>query len=165
MSERISIGDIEAFGDVLDLIGEQSDEFDLDHAAALHVALKTMEGKVASTRGLLEQQLRKLQDGTAVSKTSDGLKVTTSPVKKKRPDHSKIRARVIRRSLVDENGERLALPEDAVEQAVEIVYALFVSPSDPPKTKGLARIGMTLDEATLEEITGHKTEVVLDDGK
>lgn len=165
MSERISLGDIEAFSDVLDLIAEQSDEFDIDHAAALHVALKKMETKVASTRGLIETQLRKLQDGAKVSKTSDGLKVTTSPIKKKRPDHSKIRAKVIRRSLLDDNGERLALPEDAVEQAVEFVYALFVAPSTEPKTEGLARIGMTKAEATLEEITGHKTEVMVDDGK
>lgn len=159
MSDRISLGDIQAFESVLDIIGEQSDDYDLDHAAALIDALGTMKRKLDETVGLLKTQVRKSLDGQTAATTADGLKVKSSPNRKKRPDHDRIRHLVVQRSLRDENGERLALPQAAAEQAVDIMYDLFVAPASEPKADGLTRLGVKKADVTTEEITSYNVEV------
>ena len=84
MSERITIGDIEAFLDVLALISEQSDDFDLAHTTAVHRALAGAKAKIDETMSLLDTRLRQLADGaTTLASTEGTVKVmpfTVAPV-------------------------------------------------------------------------------------
>ncbi len=159
MSERITIGDIEAFLDVLALIGEQSDEFDVAHTTALHVALAGTKAKLEETMSLLQTRLRVLADGASTLASTEGT-VKVKPNVKHRPDHDKIRSLIVRRSLFDDDGERLALPEDVAERAVKFTYALFVAPKAEPKKDGLAMLGVSKEDVTTEERIGTKVEVI-----
>ncbi len=158
MSERVTTGDIAAFEDVLDLIIEQSDDFDLEHAAELKALLAGTTAKIAVVQSMLDTQLRKLMDGASRVITS-GRAVEIERQTKKRPDWDKIRAKVIARSLVDDEGERWALPEDAVRETIEIMRALYVAPKTEPKTGGLKMLHCTLDDVSVEEHVGDKVVV------
>lgn len=158
MSERVTVGDIAAFEDVLNLIIEQSDEFDIDHAAELKALLTGTTAKIAEVQSMLDTQIRKLMDGATRVITS-GRAVEIEPEVKRRPDWSKIRSRVISRALRDEDGERYAIIEDAVESAVDLMYGLYVSPSTKPKATGVKAIGCSMDDVTTEEKTGDKVVV------
>ncbi len=159
MSERITIGDIEAFLDVLALISEQSDDFDLAHTTAVHRALAGAKAKIDETMSLLDTRLRQLADGATTLASTEGT-VKVKPNVKYRPDHDKIRSLIVRRSLFDDDGERLALPEDVAERAVKFTYALFVAPKAEPKKDGLAMLGVSKEDVTTEERIGTKVEVI-----
>lgn len=159
MSERISIGDIEAFNDVLNLMSEQSDEFDLEHATALRSALEATKKHLDETRGLIDARITQLMDGATTREIEGGPKVKVKPTTKWRPNHSKIRTLIVNRSLYDEDGERLALPADVAERAIAITYALFVAPKAEPKTDGLKMLGVTKDDVCDEETIGSKVQV------
>ena len=159
MTDRISLGDIEAFNDVLDLMSEQSDQFDLEHATAMRGALLAAKKHLDETVGLIEAQIRTLMDGAGTREIEGGPKVKVKPTKKWRPNHSKIRTLIVNRSLYDEDGERLALPADVAERAVQLTYALFVAPKAEPKTDGLKMLGVTKEDVCDEETIGSKVEV------
>ena len=107
---------------------------------------------------MLDTQLRRLMDG-ATRVVASSRAVEIEPQIKKRPDWGKIRSRVIARSLCDEDGERYAIIEDAVETAVDLMMELYVSPSTTPKVGGVKRLGCSMDDLTVEEKTGDKVVV------
>jgi hypothetical protein len=159
VTTQITTGDIAAFCDVLDLMSEQSDSLSLEDASQLRLELEAVKAKIAETIGLLDTQMKKSMDGQAVQSTPTTT-VRVVPNLKKRPDHGKIRRLIISRAMVDEDGSRLALMEDAVEAAVDITYQLFVAPSDKPKTTPLKDIfKLWPDDVSTEEKIGETIEV------
>lgn len=159
MAELITQGDVEAFVDVLAIITEQSDEYSLEAALTLKDELEAVIKSAKETCSLLETQIRKLLDGTTTTVVGTK-KVALKPNPPKwEPNHGKIRKLVVSRSLVDEEGERVALPQEAAEQAVEIMYQMFVSPSDMPKAGALKALRIFQEDVADKKDTGSKLVV------
>jgi len=156
MADQITQGDVEAFVDVLTLITEQSDEYSLEAAITLKTELEAVIKAAKETCSLLETQIRKQLDGatTAVVGTKKATLKPNAP--KWEPNHGKIRKLVVSRSLVDEDGERVALPQEAAEQAVEIMYQMFVAPSDMPKAGALKALRIFQEDVADKKDTGDK---------
>ena len=159
MADLITQGDVEAFVDVLAIITEQSDEYSLEAALTLKTELEAVIKAAKETCSLLETQIRKLLDGT--TKTVVGTKtVALKPNPPKwEPNHGKIRKLVVSRACVDEEGERVALPQEAAEQAVEIMYQMFVAPSDMPKAGALKAMRIFQSDVADQKDTGDKLVV------
>jgi hypothetical protein len=159
MAEQITQGDVEAFADVLTTITEQSDEYTLEAALQLKAELEAVGKTIRETTSLLETQIRRLMDGS--TKQVVGTKtVTLKPnAPKWEPNHGKIRKLVVSRSIIDDEGERVALPQEAAEQAVELMYQMFVAPSDMPKAGALKALRIFQEDVADKKDTGDKLVV------
>ncbi len=152
MPSDIRPADIEAIGDVLAIINEQSDSLEIEEAVDLLRAVQELGSRCRTTIGLLSQQLVQVLesprtfDGTLYEVVNDG---------QWRPDHSSIKGAVKRAAAVNEDGE-FRDPADAAEEAMELMYALFVSPATFPKTGGIERLGKKKSEVGRFEEKGRK---------
>jgi hypothetical protein len=143
--DMITLGDIEAMYDVLDQLGEQSDQIAPEDAIKLRAALTMLKRKAEVTLGLLQ---------TAVVKATE-----EQPAGKWRPNQSKIKSRVVTMSSFNPiTGETFDNVHAAAERAVDLMYALFVAPKDMPKKSGLEQLHLVNDDVADWERTG--TEIV-----
>ena len=149
--------DIEAFNDVLNLMSEQSDEFDSNTPPPCGLR----SGDEEAPR---DPRVDRRQDHTADGRRHDpgdrgraegegeaDDEVAAEPLEDPHVDREPV--------LYDEDGRRLALPADVAERAVAITYALFVAPKAEPKTDGLKLLGVSKDDVCDEETIGSKVQV------
>ena len=151
---QITVADIDAMCDVLNDLAEVSDELTLEDAMALKAALGRAKTKIDEAIGLLRTQaITVLDDTPEHSAVVGSTKVTAVPTGKWRPDQAKIRRTVAGKAAYNGNGEPRP-PFDAAEEAVRIMYRLFVSPQTFPKTGGLEELGFKKSDVGEFERTG-----------
>jgi hypothetical protein len=105
MSQAVGIADLEAVGDVLDWVCEQSDSMSIETAIAMRDALDALGKKVAMAKSLCETQAKKMLDGQPI-KIGDTIYVEKD-TGKWRPNQPRIRNVIVTRAIYDENGERI----------------------------------------------------------
>lgn len=152
---EITPADILAAGDVVDQLTEASDQLSLERAAPLRDALNVVKKKVADCISMVEtRMLATVEKGAqTIGSTTFSRKVET----KWRPDQEMIRRQVVKQAAWDHNGE--ALPAvDAAANAVNLMYQLFVSPSQMPKAEGLTSLRLFKSDVAVEVVTGAHIE-------
>lgn len=157
MSE-ITIADLRAVGDVADALAEQSDGLSAEQSVQLLTAAREAKAKLQAAIDMLEAQaLTTIEQPILVGKTA----WTKKPEFKRRPNWVLIRSTVIDQASApsQETGE-FPHPRDAAEAAVSMMAALYVSPSTSPKTGGVKALGLSLEDATVEEHTGFALKAV-----
>lgn len=154
----VGIADLEAVGDVLDWLTEQSDTMTAETAIHMAAALDALGKKVAMAKSLCETQAKKLLDGQPI-KVGDTLYVEKS-TGKWRPNQDRIRSVIVSRSLYDQNGEKVTEPEHAARRALAIAYEMFVSPSQMPKVGAMKSLGISNEDVADWEKTGSELKAV-----
>ena len=153
----VTLADIEAIGDVVTWVAEQSEDMGLAAAIEMAEALAQLSTLIGKTKSLCEARAKKLMDGQP-QKIGDKVYIEKA-TGKWRPDQSKIRRRVAVMSSCDENGEMLP-SRDAAEKAVDLMYALFVSPLTMPKQGGMKQLGLEAKDVAEWERTGSELKVI-----
>lgn len=155
---EVTLADLQAVGDVVDWLAEQSDSLTAETAIVMAGALDALAKKVAMAKALCETQAKKLLDGQPV-KVGDTVYVEKA-TGKWRPNQNRIRSVIVSRSLYDQNGEKVDEPAHAVERAVTIMYEMFVSPSQMPKVGAMKSLGIANDDVADWEKTGSELKAV-----
>jgi len=153
----IIIGDITAIEDVINELAEQTEQMSVEENLRMCDALDALSKKIATTRSLCETAAKKLMDGQPAQ--VDNKVYVEKTTGKWRPDQNKIRRHVATRSVCDANGEMMS-PHDAAQRAVDLMYALFVSPSQMPKQAGMKQLGLDAPDVAEWERTGSTLKVV-----
>lgn len=154
--------DIAAMADVLDGMAEDTDSLSVEAAVALRESVIELRRRAATLLGLIDTQLVSVLESP---REFNGIRYSIVNDGKWRPMHSKIKAAVKRDAVAidTETGEMRSAAE-AVDHAVETMYALFVSPSTFPKTGGLDDLSLDKGDVGRFEVSGRKvsTEEVRD---
>lgn len=151
----LTVADLEAMGDVLDQIGEASDSMTVEQAVAFREAIGALIKKARLALDLCEMQLV----GTLESPRQFGNVLYEVGNKGKwRPNHGTIKGTVKRHSVANEDGE-MRDAVDAVDAAIELMYALFVAPSTFPKQGALDRLGLDKPDVGAWKDEGKKVKV------
>jgi hypothetical protein len=154
-TRTVTAADILAAVDILDDVGESSDSLTVEDAVVLLQAVEEVMAAARRVVGLLNTQLvatleSPRQFGNRVYEVvNDG---------KWRPDHSAVKAHVKQQSVVNVHGE-LRHPAEAVERCMALLYALYVSPSQMPKTGGLEELGLDKPDVAEFDRAGRKVRV------
>lgn len=161
MTDHVGIPDIEAFGEVLRQLQDEATTgaLDLTRVADLIDALEAVRKLAGDTVAYLKSNaVTQLETGKP---RLIGTKVFASTAnRKKRPNHDAIKAKVLVRSLYDdETGLPIEEPRVAAAAAIEACYKLFVAPATAPKTEGLQYIHLSAKEATRWETIGYDLTV------
>lgn len=151
---NVTDGDLLAMLDVLEMIGEASDDLDDLFAARMRTLVAQVRTKAGDVFSLLETRLMKLADGQPIM--VDGEVFKKGDKTAYRPDWPVIRKAILATALK----EGAATATDAAVTVVDIMQDLYVSPSTKPKAGGLKKIGLNYDKAGHEEITGAELKVV-----
>jgi hypothetical protein len=149
---EINLHDIEAVGDVLDYVAEQSDSMEPDLAIQMINALNELERKLKMARSLCETQAKRTLEGKPIK--VDGKVYAERDTGKWRPSQSRIRQAIVRNALADDQGRVVKSRQAVAERAVTIMYDLFVSPSTMPKVTGLKSLGLTNEDVADWDKTG-----------
>jgi len=154
----VTTADLQAVGDVLDWVAEQTDSMTIEEAMALIDVLAEIGKKVTMAKSLCETQVKTLLDGQP-AKIGDKV-VVERQTGKWRPDQTRIKRRVVGMSGCDPSTGELRSGTQAAEAAVDLMYALFVSPSQMPKQGGLQKLGIDTADIAEWEITGSELKVI-----
>jgi hypothetical protein len=157
-TQQVTLADIEAIGDVLDWLCEQSDSMTTETAIGLAAALGDLGKKVAMAKSLCETQAKTLLDGQPI-KVGDTVYVEKD-TGKWRPNQPRIRNVIVTRAIYDENGERIADAQDVARRAVSLMYEMFVSPSQMPKAGAMKALGIKNDDVADWEKTGSELKAL-----
>lgn len=155
---HVGLADIQAVGDVLDWLCEQSDNMSIEAAVEMVAALDALAKKVSMAKSLCETQAKKLLDGQP-AKVGDKI-IVEKATGKWRPNQARIKNVVLSRSLVDDNGEREAEPDQAASRAIALMFSLYVSPSQMPKVGGLKELRLKNEDVADWERTGSELKVI-----
>jgi hypothetical protein len=155
---QVNLADIEAIGDVLDWLAEQSDSLTVEAAIALAAALGDIGKKVAMAKALCETQAKKLLDGQPI-KVGDTVYVEKD-TGKWRPNQPRIRNVIVGRSIYDDNGERIDDTTEVARRAVSLMYDMFVSPSQMPKAGAMKTLGIANADVADWEKTGSELKAL-----
>ena len=148
----VTIGDIDAIGDVLRTVQAATESMTADQAIAFSAALDGLRGVMADTKALCEAQAMRVLDGQPI-KIGDTVYVQRD-TGKWRPDQSRIRSRVVNMAVADPDTGEIVGPSVAAENAVNLMYDLFVSPNEMPKVGGLKKLRLAKDDVAEWEHTG-----------
>ena len=154
----ITTGDIAAIGDVLDDIANRTDSMSVDEAMETATLLGELSKKLAVVKSLCETQVKTLLDGQP-AKVGDKV-IVERQTGKWRPDQTRIKRRVVGMAGCDPSTGELRTGPQAAEAAVELMYALFVSPSQMPKQGGMQKLGIDTTDIAEWEITGSELKVI-----
>jgi len=146
------LSDLQAVGDVIDWVGEESDSFDAETAILVAEHLAGLARKIATVRSLCEAQARKRLDGQPI-RVGNSI-YHERQTGKWRPNQAAIRSKVVAVAVADTDTGEIREPREAARVAAELMAALYVSPSTEPKRGGLARIGAELRDVAEWERTG-----------
>lgn len=150
--EDVTIHDLAACGDVFDWLYENADSLSAEKAIEMLEAAQQLHGRLRSAIHMLETQaLKSIEQPILIGRVAYSKK----PSIKKRPEQNKIAARVCDlASQPDMDTGEVGTTYDAAVAAVEMMRALYVSPSTQPKVGGVRNIGYKMDDVTTEERTG-----------
>lgn len=137
----VGVPDIQAADDVVKQLLGETDTLGADEAIRLHVVIASLMADAKLCHELLEAQALKAMDGQPV-KVGDETWISDASGKW-RAEHSKIKQRIVEAARHDENGARIGNVLKVARNAVELTYALFVSPADFPKQRALEQIKAT----------------------
>lgn len=146
--------DLEAIGDIADWLIEASDGLPIDKTIELLEASLAATAKMKMACDMLQAQaLAIIEQPVVIGKTVWSKK----RIIKRRPNQSRIAAHVV----VDATGIDQATGEmrnsvEAAERAVNLMRALYVSPSTVPKTGGVEKLGLTMADVCENEHTGYE---------
>lgn len=154
----VTIGDLQAVGDVVDWVAEQTDSMTLEEAVTIGEALRELSTKIALAKALCETQVKTLLDGQP-ARVGDKV-IVERKTGKWRPDQSRIKRRVVGMAGCDPSTGELRTGPQAAEAAVDLMYALFVSPSQMPKQGGMQKLGIDTPDIAEWEVTGSELKVV-----
>lgn len=154
----VTTADLQAVGDVLDWVAEESDSMTIEEAMAVLETLVEVGKKLAMAKALCETQIKTLLDGQP-AKVGDKI-VVERQTGKWRPDQGRIKRRVVGMAGCDPSTGELRTGPQAAEAAVDLMYALFVSPSQMPKQGGMQKLGIDTPDIAEWEITGSELKVI-----
>lgn len=139
---------------ILEEIAEISDSLSAKDAIEGIAQLTQLQVQLGTTIALIKgQAIKTLEQPMQVGNVI----YYKDRVGKWRPDFQRIAGKVESASLCDpETGEIYDRPNDAVHRAVQLMKALYVSPSTMPKVGGLERIGSSKDDVAEFERTGYE---------
>lgn len=150
---EITVADLKAATDVLQQLVADAEGLGVTKAIPLLEALAELEAQAKAVRSeLTTRAIRGLEQPLII-----GNKVwRKSPKIKLRPDQARIGS-LVRQLVVkpDDNGE-LPPVDAAVEATINIMSAMYVSPSTEPKVTGLKLIGKTVGDVCNEESNGYE---------
>jgi hypothetical protein len=155
---HVGLADVQAVGDVLDWLCEQSDGMGIEAAVEMAAALDVLAKKVAMAKSLCETQAKKLLDGQP-ARIGDKI-IVEKATGKWRPNQSRVKGAVLARACYDENGELEEYPDNAAERAIDMMFALYVSPSQMPKAGGLKELRLKNEDVADWERTGSELKVI-----
>lgn len=162
---EITVADLEAMCQVIDEAIEASDKTDFELAMRMKNVANLLKTKVVTYIGLLETQQISLLDGQP--KQVGGSVFTTKNEGKQRPNQSKLKSLVFGFIIHDPKtgAKRSKLTiREAVDHTIELMYKLYVSPSQLPKAAGLKEMGMQLSDFCDWETTGRSlVEIKVDE--
>lgn len=148
----ITLADIEAMNAVLDDVADMADGLSAEQAIRLMDAVNAMIVRAKLAASLLETAAK---NGLEQPKTIDGVLYAKTSTGKWRPEQSRIREVVATRAAYDpQTAELLADPKVAAARAVDMMYSLFVSPSQMPKVAGLEALKLDKSDVAEWERTG-----------
>lgn len=153
MIEPISTNDIAAFDDVLGDLEGEADDMGLQRALDMHDTLEATRLKLKATMGSIYTRILNL---TKEPVRVDGGVAVSKPTGKWRPLKANIREAVVMRSAYDTNGELIANPRAAAERAIELMWAMYVSPSTIPKSGALEQMKLEKKDVMKWQQTGNE---------
>lgn len=156
MTEPISTNDIAAFRDVLGDIDNGAGEMLLQQAIDMHSTLDATRLKLKATMDLVYTRILNL---TKEPVRVDGGMAVSKPTGKWRPVKARIREAVVMRSAYDENGELIEDARAAAERAIDLMWAMYVSPSSVPKTTALEQMRLSKKDVLKWQHTGNELVV------
>lgn len=154
----VTTGDLQAVGDVVDWVAEQTDSMTLEEAVTIGEALRELTAKIALAKALCDTQVKTLLDGQP-ARVGDKI-IVERKTGKWRPDQNRIKRRVVGMAGCNPSTGELRTGPQAAEAAVDLMYALFVSPSQMPKQGGMQKLGIDTPDIAEWEITGSELKVV-----
>lgn len=135
--------DIEVVLDLLDKLGELTDDLTAEDAVMWRGIVGQVKAKAGVVFGLIDTRLLQLADGQPVVVGEQVFKKDVQQVY--RANQSRISGLVIRHACVGPDGVTRKT-KDAVEIAVGLMKMLYVADADVPKVGGLKALGVTKDD-------------------
>lgn len=158
----ITLADLKAVLDVLDDVIEHADSLDVEQALEYRAMCQQVAERAKTAAGLLQTTVMTELEGQPRQIGNKILAVKSTG--KWRPNHDKIRSKIVSRAIVDDNGEATDA-EQAADTAVRLTYELFVAPSAAPKQTGLKRLRLSNSDVCDWETTGKELiEVAVNEG-
>lgn len=154
--QQITAADIRAIGDIADAITDQIETFTIEQAVTFCDLLEDVGKRIAAARHACEAKAKALLDGQPA--TIAGKVYIEEATGKWRPQQPKIRERVAVMAAHDSSGRALSATV-AAQRAVDLMYALFVSPSQMPKQGGMKQLGLQNEDIAEWEETGSQLKV------
>lgn len=154
----VTLADLQAVGDVVDWVAEQTDSMTVEEAVTIGEALKDLAAKITIARTLCDTQVKTLLDGQP-ARIGDKV-IVERQTGKWRPDQTRIKRRVVGMASCDPTTGELRTASEAADAAVNLMYALFVSPSQMPKQGGMQKLGIDTPDIAEWEITGSELKVI-----
>lgn len=150
-----------AMGDVLDRLTEQSDELSAEAAVSLLQPINDLISKARRAGSLVETQAKRTLEGQP--RTIGNKVYASKPTGKWRPDQAKLKSRAFFYATHDtvsgEKRKRLTIAQ-AVDLTIDLMYSLFVSPSQLPKEAGLKALGLKRKDFCEWEVTGSELKTM-----
>lgn len=155
----VTLADISAITDVLTQFTNEIDSLPVEEALRFAKVIAETQAAAKLAQEFLNTRALNLIEKRPV--VVDGAVIARKADKKWRPDQGKIRRQVAKRAVYDlQTGEKVETMEDAAENAVTLMYELFVAPSAFPKQGGLKALGLTNLDVGVQEITGYSLKTM-----
>lgn len=155
----ISLSDLDAMLDVLGELLEQVDDMDAKQAILFRDKADDVRRKADEVKAFMNSRALTTLDGQPI-RVGDNVYMP-KPTGKWRTDHEKIKNLVAVRAFNKPDGSGFENPRTAASKAVNMMYALFVSPSSVPKQGTLDQLGVDLKDFATYERTGKELKVVV----
>lgn len=150
-----------AMGDVLDRLTEQSDSLSAEAAVSLLQPINDLISKARRAGSLVETQAKRTLEGQP--RTIGNKVYASKPTGKWRPDQARLKSRAHVYATHDpvsgEKRKRLTIAQ-AVDLTIDLMYSLFVSPSQLPKEAGLKALGLNRKDFCEWEVTGSELKTM-----
>lgn len=153
----ISIADLQAIGDVLDQLANEAHDMAPEQALPLKRAGEVVQQKLK----LALEELNTVTLSGLEQPRRIGDQVVAAVISGKwRPDQAKIKQLVASRAQYDRDGQTVYELTTIAENAVDLMYELFVQPSAMPKQGALDRLGIDKRDIARWEMTGKKLKTM-----
>jgi hypothetical protein len=148
--------DIQAITDVVTAYTNESDSLTVEQGVEFLDVLNELKRTVTAAISMTEMQMCSILESPRIM---NGKQYEVKSAGKWRPDHSSVKAAVKRASVADPETGEMRTVFDAADQAMELMYALYVAPSTMPKTGALEKLGLDKGDVGHYERSGIRLSV------
>jgi hypothetical protein len=148
--------DIQAVTDVVNAFTNESDSLTIEQGVEFLDVLNELKKAVATAIGMTEMHMCSILESPRII---NGKQYEVKSAGKWRPDHDSVRAAVKRASIADPETGEMRTAFDAAEEAMELMYSLYVAPSSMPKTGALEKLGLDKGDVADYERAGIRLSV------